>query len=174
MYAEEAHLFCVLQKRDARDEAIQLLNRLDIKGSYYTEDQDRGTCLIQAAYYGHLDLVQMLLAKGNAVDKTDRLGCSALMWASCEGHIQVCGWLLEQGADANLRDVFGYTALAFAVTNDDLHPNLAIPMLIEHGAQVDVYLDNQETLEERYRAKTSVYMGRLREYIQEEDEKLVE
>jgi ankyrin repeat protein len=62
-------------------------------------------------------VVDLLLARGAALDEADDRGRTALMTASELGYTDVVALLLQRGADRTLRDKQGKTALDLA-TND--------------------------------------------------------
>jgi len=60
-----------------------------------------GFTLQQAAYYGHTEVVKLLLEQGADVHAENDY---ALRWAAINGHTKVVKLLLEQGADVHVRD----------------------------------------------------------------------
>jgi RNA polymerase sigma factor (sigma-70 family) len=80
----------------------------------------RATPLIRAAEAGHLDIVEVLLAAGAAVD--GRCGCetgeSALWAAVANGRAAVAARLIEAGADPNWCSDTGVTPLHVAAKRD--------------------------------------------------------
>ncbi len=80
----------------------------------------RATPLIRAAEAGHLDIVDVLISAGAAVDGQCKCetGESALWAAVANGRATVAGRLLEAGADPNCSSDAGVTALHIAVYRD--------------------------------------------------------
>ncbi len=80
----------------------------------------RATPLIRAAEAGHLDIVEVLLGAGAAVEGRCRCdtGESALWAAVANGRAGVAARLLEAGADPNCSSDAGTTALHIAVYRD--------------------------------------------------------
>jgi uncharacterized protein len=70
--------------------------------------------LILASYTGSLELVQILVSKGAAVNYNSSMG-TALMAAIVKNHVTVVQFLLEKGADVNIWDERGTTPLIYAV-----------------------------------------------------------
>jgi ankyrin repeat protein len=53
---------------------------------------------MRAAWNGHRDVVESLIAAGARVDVTDRAGSNALGYASREGHADIVALLRAAGA----------------------------------------------------------------------------
>ncbi|KAJ7336936.1 ankyrin repeat-containing domain protein [Mycena albidolilacea] len=88
-----------------------------------------------ASYYGHFEMVQLLLENGADVNTPTGGYGPPLTAASDAGHVTVVRLLLENGADVNtsggLEDFALHTALA------NRHEKIA-RMLIKHGADVNL------------------------------------
>ena len=97
-----------------------------------------------AAFFGHADAVQVLLANGAAVDAADRsrFGNTALDAAVAADRADVVRTLLAAGATANVRDASGYTPLHKAAANGNVG---IVRMLLEHGADVAAVRDGGGT-----------------------------
>lgn len=80
------------------------------------------TPLMQAAGYGHVEVVSFLLKKGADVDQTDEAGYTALMFAAEKGYAEIVDLLLEYGAAVNC-SLFKekVTPLMFAAKNGNKH-----------------------------------------------------
>jgi len=71
--------------------------------------------LCVAARVGDLKRVQEILKEGKVdINKKDKNGNTALIWASQEGHIEIVKSLLANGANINEKDKYGNTALIWA------------------------------------------------------------
>jgi hypothetical protein len=70
--------------------------------------------LMGASYEGHVDVVEVLLAKGADINAKDKNGLTALDLASYEGRVNVVKLLLAKGADINAKDKGGLTVLGLA------------------------------------------------------------
>ena len=68
------------------------------------------TALVDAATYGHVDCLRMLLAAGAEIDMPLTEGWTALMLASQKGWVSTVKLLLEAGADVHLKNVHGGTS----------------------------------------------------------------
>jgi ankyrin repeat protein len=64
-----------------------------------------------------VQLVELLIAKGAAVNFPDRDGCTALMYAARNGDTQAVNALLRNGASVNIADKEGETALMKAAAS---------------------------------------------------------
>ena len=76
------------------------------------------SALQDAAAFGDIEMVRMLVEKGADVSVADRRGYTALMRAALSyepGAPQVVEYLLARGANVNLKNETGDTALSFAV-----------------------------------------------------------
>lgn len=74
------------------------------------------TLLHRAAFVGHMDILQLLLAPGGGangvdVDVRDGDGGTALFEAAYCGHLEAARFLLKKGADAHIQSPNGYTAV---------------------------------------------------------------
>ena len=72
------------------------------------------TPLMEAAYEGYSECVELLLQNGADVNATTRDGVSALMRAAEKNHPDCITLLLEKGADVNAKDTCGITPLMWA------------------------------------------------------------
>ncbi|EQC42493.1 hypothetical protein SDRG_00226 [Saprolegnia diclina VS20] len=70
-----------------------------------------------AAYYGHLDVVRLLVAHGAVLDPTDKDAVFPLRIAAQEGHARVVEYLVSRVHDVDRRNCFGDTALYMAAQN---------------------------------------------------------
>ena len=84
------------------------------------------TALLEAAYGGHLTVIQYLLGAGADVNRATDYGWTPLHCAAMRGHLEVMRALLDAGADVTKRNSFGRTALYYA--NTDI-----ATLLREHG-----------------------------------------
>jgi ankyrin repeat protein len=69
------------------------------------------TCLIIAAYYGHLDICRLLLDKRAQLEAKSSNGCTPLYCAAAQGHNDVVRLLCDRGADVEARSVNGWRPL---------------------------------------------------------------
>ena len=89
--------------------------------------------LISSAKLGEVARVRDLLAKGAAVNTSDRRGMTPLMWASASGNVEVVQQLLDRGAIVDRRAADGSTALMLASVNGFTE---TVRVLLVRGADV--------------------------------------
>ncbi len=95
------------------------------------KDQRGSTPLILAAYYGHGDMVDLLLDKGARIDEKDSSGNTALMGVCFKGFTALAKNLIEKGANVNEHSAMGATCLIYAATFNRVE---IAELLIGHGA----------------------------------------
>ena len=121
------------------------------------------TPLHYAAYYGHLEIAEILISRGADLDAEDPAYSTPLYLAAEEGYPKVVEFLISKGAEVNVKSSWsGYTPLhraawgpvalrkhigageAGTVSEADLNENYLkiVGMLLEKGSKVDV-LDNE-------------------------------
>lgn len=104
-------------------------NRKGMEHPYPPEQQ-----LVDAAAFGDLDWLTLLLARGVDTEGRDEDARTPLHLAVAAGDREAVRALLEAGADANARDADGCTPLHHAARRKDL--SMAY-LLVVHGADVN-------------------------------------
>ena len=100
-----------------------------------TADHRGLTPLNCAAIKGELDLVKMLISRGQAdVNQTSPKGCTPLIYAGRGGYAEVVRYLLEKKASPLKQDNAGGTVLHHAIEKGHVS---VLEVMLEHG--VDVY-----------------------------------
>ena len=107
-------------------------------------DADGWTPLHLAAYYGHADVVETLLANNADVHvrSTNYMQNQPLHAAASGQRVETARLLLRAGADANATQSGGFVPLHSAAQNGD---TALIELLLAHGAIVDARTDDGRT-----------------------------
>ncbi|MGL4388906.1 MAG: ankyrin repeat domain-containing protein, partial [Brevinema sp.] len=79
------------------------------------QNKDGENFLSLAAYYGHEDLVKILIDKGLKLDFKETNGTTPLMNAAFSGYLNIVKLLATKGADINAKNIFLYTPLIKSV-----------------------------------------------------------
>ena len=99
--------------------------------------------MLEAAHYGHLDIVKVLLQNGVNVNAADIYKKTALHKASSNGHADVVKVLIQNGADVNaVDDLMKRTALHCAAADTYVD---VVKVLIENGADVNAVTNYDQT-----------------------------
>lgn len=103
-----------------------------------------GPALSEAAWYGHVDMVKLLLDRGCDPDigSPDDAYGRALHRAAWQGHLDIIKLLLDRGASLETVDNTRETPLFFAVKQDRLD---AVALLLQRGAKVDARSEGRST-----------------------------
>ena len=118
-----------------------------------------------AAFFGQVDAVRLLLARGAVVDRngTGWMTGTPLHAAASGSHASVVRMLLAAGADPNNRQRHGYTPLHSAAANGDLE---GVGVLLDAGADPAATNDDGETpLVLAERGDDLVIVERLRDAV---------
>ena len=94
------------------------------------------TPMMWAAYEGHPEVVNRLLALGANVKAVDKINMTPLHLAAANGHCEIITKLLSKGANAKAIDVDGWTAMDWAASGD--HPD-AIRTFVAGKVSADVH-----------------------------------
>ncbi len=97
-----------------------------------------------AAYFGHRQIVDLLLARGAEVNTISRnaTGYTALTGAVAGGHTEIIAALLAAGAKANYRYGPGSTPLHEAVASGN---SQLVKLLLDHGADPNARTNDGQT-----------------------------
>lgn len=109
-----------------------------------------------------LALVDALIARGAAVDATDRYGYTALMMASAQGDVAVVQRLLAAGASVNARGSDGRTALMMAAESLG-DRNGTVRTLIDAGADRTIRDNDGQTAADKVRSSQDAELHALLE-----------
>jgi ankyrin repeat protein len=98
-----------------------------------------------AAFFGHPDVVVLLVERGadvDAVARNEQVRTTALQAAAASGDNESARLLVEAGADVNVAQPGGFTALHAAAANGNEE---LVALLLEHGADRSARLDDGRT-----------------------------
>jgi len=105
--------------------------------------QEDRTPLCVAAMNGHVNIIQLLLARGANVNYKDSKGQTPLMYAASAGKLDAVKALIEQKADLEATTQLGETALMGAVGHGFVD---VAKFLVEKGANVKAQMNNGRTV----------------------------
>jgi hypothetical protein len=99
--------------------AIKLAKKLINKGHNLNtvEEPSGDTYLHVAARKGYLEIVELLLEKGAAINAQNRFGATPLMAAAANERKEVVKLLMERGADDTIKNKFDQGAHTMAIRN---------------------------------------------------------
>jgi ankyrin repeat protein len=121
------------------------------------DDEYRNTPVTNAAWYGNMAVVRVLLESGGNVERSNGFRNTALHLAALKGHLEVCRLLLDWGAKVDPLNVWQYTPLHYAAWRGHLS---VVKLLVERGADVSRKGTNGKTardLASSYNKKDVVY-----------------
>ncbi len=105
--------------------------------------KDGATALLGAAFYGHQNLVEYLIAVGADVrSATKKDGYSILMLTALKGHADIARILVRAGADVNRSSRTGVTPLIMAAESGEIE---TLGVFLDKGADVNAAASNGST-----------------------------
>jgi hypothetical protein len=115
----ETVLQLVLTLCDTRSRRFQIWFEVYWNMAHQGESTPQLSSMMVASYFGHRDVVELLLeAKANVESKDTTYGRTPLAWAAWNGHEGVVELLLEAKANIESEDTeYGQTTLAWAARN---------------------------------------------------------
>jgi ankyrin repeat protein len=100
------------------------------------EDRQEGyTALMASSYFGHLDIVKILLKYGAKINRKNYDGYTALSLASSRGNLDIVKYLVSKRAKINITDYEEKTALFKAINNTHLN---TVKYLVSKGAKINI------------------------------------
>lgn len=118
MAAQELKDAILRATKDGDTEAVARM--LDEAPQLLSLEREGLGLLLEAAHYGHADLVTLLVERGAGLETSDMVGNTPLRLAAAGGHEEVVSILLRSGADTTSRGDGGWTALMCASSAPDL------------------------------------------------------
>ena len=114
-----------------------------------------------AAFNGHTDAIELLVAQGADLEATSTMLGTALHAAAQKGYAEAIEIMIEAGADPNLRNNDQFTPLMTASANG--HARVA-SVLIEADADVDAIGRARSTSKGGYGNVNSLHLARMNDY----------
>ena len=93
------------------------------------------TCIMIAAYNGHLAICRLLIDKGAQVKAKNSYGNTPLHWAAVEGHIEIVRLLCDRGADVEAYNINGWRPLHLATEYG--HISVVKELIEESNAEIN-------------------------------------
>lgn len=107
---------------------------LDARVDLATRNERGWNALMLSAFYGHAQIIELLIVRGADVYARDREGNTALHWAAFAGHLNCAKQLISHHADVNARNSLSVTPLLQAARNRHLEMLL---LLVKQGANLN-------------------------------------
>jgi len=108
-----------------------------------TEGEHGRTCLIIAAYYGHLAICRLLLDKGVQLEAKSSGGGTPLHHAAAQCHVEIVRLLCDRGADTEARSDNGERPLHSAAWKG--HISVVKELIEERNAEINARADDGRT-----------------------------
>lgn len=124
-------LHCAVMFRQPPETIIALIEQ---HGEVDTVSSSRFTPLLDAAYAGWIELVEVLVASGANIEAADVGGCTSLYLAAQNDHANVVDHLLAHGANVDAKSNTGAAPIVVAAQNNCI---AALKCLIRHGANIN-------------------------------------
>ena len=106
------------------------------------EGEYGATCLMEAAWNGHLAICRLLIDKGAQVEARNIIGRTPLFYAA-RGHIEIVRLLCDRGADVEARTNDGRRPLHDAAYHG--HISVVKELIEERNAEINARYDGGTT-----------------------------
>jgi len=133
----QLHYFC------EKGMTASVVRMLEMRSIDVESRNDGKTCLMTAAFFGHVDICRLLLAKGARLeakddgynDGNDPLGDTPLFFAAMiPGHIEAIRFLIDRGANIEARNFYGWRPIHRAAHNGNYD---VVKELVERKAKIN-------------------------------------
>ncbi|WOL01330.1 potassium channel KOR2-like isoform X2 [Canna indica] len=131
LYFKDGNQMLINSLKGKKTERNMKQLELDIKYLIKNREADLALGLNNAAYYGDMSRLKVLISAGADPNKTDYDGRTPLHMAACRGYEQIVKFLIQQGINVNSIDKFGNSPLLEAVKAG--HDKIAA-ILVDNGA----------------------------------------
>ena len=101
------------------------------------------TCLMTAAWNGHLSICRLLLDKGAQVGAINSIGFTPLYYAAFQGHVEIVRLLCDRGADVEERYMNGWRPLHQAAVYG--HISIVKELIDGRNAEINARSDGGRT-----------------------------
>ena len=118
------------------------MRSIDVEGRWGGEENG-WTCLMTAAFNGHLDICRVLIDKGAQLESKDKYGGTPLHCAADQGHVEIVCLLCDRGADVEARDNADWRPLHDAASNG--HISVVKELIEERNAEINARDDRGRT-----------------------------
>jgi ankyrin repeat protein len=118
------------------------MRSIDVEGRYRGEENG-DTCLLIAAYNGHLAICRLLLDKGAQLEAENSHGNTPLHFAAAKGHVEIVRLLFDRGADVEVRGNTGWRPLHSAAWKG--HISVVKELIEERNAEINARADGGRT-----------------------------
>jgi len=131
---EVAIIGLVLRVSDPHSKAFSAWSKIHWKNQIYFNYAGLPTVLTVASYFGHINVVTLLLKKGTDLETKDSSGMTPLSWAADHGYEAIVKLLVEKGADIESKNNYNWTPLAYAAVHGH---EAVVRLLVEKGANLE-------------------------------------
>jgi len=137
----QLHYFCEMGMTLS---VIRMLEMRSIDVEAKVSDEFGGvTCLMGAAWYGHLDICRLLIDKGAQIEAKDRYGLTPLHFAAGGGHHEIARLLCDLGADIEARTKSRWRPLHYAANSGNI--SVVKELIEERNAEINARINNGRT-----------------------------
>jgi len=98
------------------------------------------TCLLNAAFNGHLAICRLLIDKGAKLEAKDIYGNTPLHHVAAQGHVEIVRLMCDRGADIEARDSHGDRPLHLAACFG--HITVVKEFIEERNAEINARIDD--------------------------------